>query len=226
VSVSLTTAGPSPLLLSVPVAVGYVPLGAVFGFLFVQAGGPWWLAIASSIWVYAGASQFMMIPMLSAGLSVGSIALATLVVNLRHVFYGLSLLHALPQHPIAKAYMVFGLTDETYSVLTTLPPETSTAQRVWLTLINQLWWVSGTAIGALLGSQAQTQLAGLDFALVALFAVLVVEQWRARSSPKPLWVALAAYPVAWLVAPQQALLLSIALSVGAAIMLDWISHER
>ena len=174
-SVSLTTAGPSPLLLSVPVAVGYVPLGAVFGFLFVQAGGPWWLAIASSIWVYAGASQFMMIPMLSAGLSVGSIALATLVVNLRHVFYGLSLLHALPQHPIARAYMVFGLTDETYSVLTTLPPETSTAQRVWLTLINQLWWVSGTAIGALLGSQAQTQLAGLDFALVALFAVLVVE---------------------------------------------------
>ena len=76
----------------------------------------------------------MMIPMLSAGLSVGSIALATLVVNLRHVFYGLSLLHALPQHPIARAYMVFGLTDETYSVLTTLPPETSTAQRVWLTL--------------------------------------------------------------------------------------------
>ena len=67
-------------------------------------------------------------------------------------------------------------------------------QRVWLTLINQMWWVSGTALGAVLGSQVQTQLAGLDFALVALFAVLVVEQWRARSSAKPLWVCAAQLP--------------------------------
>ncbi len=167
--------GRSPLLLSVPVAVGYVPLGAVFGFLFVQAGGAWWMAIASSVLIYAGASQFMMIPMLTAGLPIGSIALATLVVNLRHVFYGLSLLHLVPKNGLAKFYLIFGLTDETYSLLTTLPAETTPMQRVWLTLINQMWWVSGTALGAVLGSQVQTQLAGLDFALVALFAVLVVE---------------------------------------------------
>ena len=140
--------GRSPLLLSVPVAVGYVPLGAVFGFLFVQAGGAWWMAIASSVLIYAGASQFMMIPMLTAGLPIGSIALATLVVNLRHVFYGLSLLHLVPKNGLAKFYLIFGLTDETYSLLTTLPAETTPMQRVWLTLINQMWWVSGTALGA------------------------------------------------------------------------------
>ena len=218
--------GRSPLLLSVPVAVGYVPLGAVFGFLFVQAGGAWWMAIASSVLIYAGASQFMMIPMLTAGLPIGSIALATLVVNLRHVFYGLSLLHLVPKNRFAKFYLIFGLTDETYSLLTTLPAETTPMQRVWLTLINQMWWVSGTALGAVLGSQVQTQLAGLDFALVALFAVLVVEQWRARSSAKPLWVALLSYPVAWLIWPAHALLAAIGMSVVGAIWLDWITHGR
>ncbi|MDO7553004.1 MAG: AzlC family ABC transporter permease, partial [Burkholderiaceae bacterium] len=96
----------SPLLLSIPVAVGYIPLGTVFGFLFVQAGGAWWLAIASSLWVYAGAAQFMMIPMLVAGLPIPTIAAATFVINLRHVFYGLSLLQSLPRHPWAKSYMV------------------------------------------------------------------------------------------------------------------------
>jgi 4-azaleucine resistance transporter AzlC len=218
--------GRSPLLLSVPVAVGYVPLGAVFGFLFVQAGGAWWMAIASSVLIYAGASQFMMIPMLTAGLPIGSIALATLVVNLRHVFYGLSLLHLVPKNGLAKFYLIFGLTDETYSLITTLPAETTPMQRVWLTLINQMWWVSGTALGAVLGSQMQNQLAGLDFALVALFAVLVVEQWRARSSAKPLWVALLSYPVAWLMWPANALLAAIGMSVVAAIWLDWITHGR
>ena len=218
--------GRSPLLLSVPVAVGYVPLGTVFGFLFVQAGGAWWMAIASSVLIYAGASQFMMIPMLTAGLPIGSIALATLVVNLRHVFYGLSLLHLVPKNGLAKFYLIFGLTDETYSLLTTLPAETTPMQRVWLTLINQMWWVSGTVLGAVLGSQVQTQLAGLDFALVALFAVLVVEQWRARSSAKPLWVALLSYPVAWLIWPANALLAAIGMSVVAAIWLDWITHGR
>ena len=216
----------SPLLLSIPVAVGYIPLGTVFGFLFVQAGGAWWLAIASSLWVYAGAAQFMMIPMLVAGLPIPTIAAATFVINLRHVFYGLSLLQSLPRHPWAKSYMVFGLTDETYSVLTTLPPNTPAAARVWVTLINHVWWVIGTAIGALIGGHAETSLVGLDFALVALFAVLAVEQWRARSSAKPLWIAIASYPVALITWPAHALLVAIALCVLSAVLLDYLSHER
>lgn len=113
-----------PLLsLTLPVAMGYVPLGIVFGFLFVQAGGAWWLAVASSVLVFAGAAQYMMIPMLVAQLPVATIALATLVVNLRHVFYGLSLLQRFPASGPLRWYMVFALTDETYSVLTTLPPK-------------------------------------------------------------------------------------------------------
>lgn len=207
----------SVLSLSVPVAMGYVPLGMVFGFLFVQAGAPWWLALTASVLVFAGAAQFMMVPMLAMGLPVASIALATLVVNLRHVFYGLSLLHKLPSQPWARWYLVFALTDETYSVLTTLPAGTSTRQMVTVALLNQGWWVLGTLLGAVIGAQAQIALLGLDFALAALFAVLAVEQWRSADSAAPLWVAVLSYGAALAVMPQQALLIAIGLSVAAGL---------
>jgi len=199
--------------------MGYVPLGMVFGFLFVQAGAVWWLALLASVLVFAGAAQFMMVPMLAAGLPLTAIALATLVVNLRHIFYGLSLLDKLPKAALARWYLVFALTDETYSVLTTLPAGSSTRQMVLLALLNQGWWVLGTLLGALIGSQAQVPLVGLDFALAALFAVLAVEQWRSAHSAAPLWVALASYAAAQLLMPQQALLIAIALCVLAGMLL-------
>jgi 4-azaleucine resistance transporter AzlC len=207
------------LTLSVPVAMGYVPLGMVFGFLFVQAGAVWWLALVASVAVFAGAAQFMMVPMLASGLPVASIALATLVVNLRHIFYGLSLLDKLPQPRLARWYLVFALTDETYSVLTTLPAGTRTGQMVGVALLNQGWWGLGTLLGALIGSQAQVPLVGLDFALAALFAVLAVEQWRSAHSSKPLWVALVSYAGALMLWPAQALLLAIGLSLAAGALL-------
>jgi len=216
----------SVLGLSIPVAMGYVPLGMVFGFLFVQAGAAWWLAVTASVLVFAGAAQFMMVPMLAAGLPVAAIALATLVVNLRHIFYGLSLLDKLPHQPWARWYLVFALTDETYSVLTTLPAGTTTRQMVAVALLNQGWWVLGTLLGALIGTQAQVPLVGLDFALAALFAVLAVEQWRSAHNALPLWVALGSYALAQALMPQQALLISIALSVLAGLVLPKRSQSK
>lgn len=217
-SANSPTTNPSLLTLSLPVAMGYVPLGTVFGFLFVQAGAPWWLALVASCIVYAGAAQFMMVPMLAAGLPVLAIAGATLVVNLRHVFYGLSLLHRLPATALARWYLVFALTDETYSVLTTLPAGTSTRQMVGVALLNQGWWLLGTVLGAVIGAQAQVGWVGLDFALATLFAVLAVEQWRSAASSAPLWLALAAYALAHWLWPAQALLLAIALCVLAGLV--------
>jgi 4-azaleucine resistance transporter AzlC len=205
----------SVLSLTAPVAMGYIPLGMVFGFLFVQAGAAWWLAIVASVFVFAGASQYMMIPMVAAGLSVGTIALATLIVNLRHVFYGLSLLKKFPPGNLLRWYMVFALTDETYSVLTTIPESTSHKQMALVAFLNHMWWVLGTVIGAVIGAQAQLALTGLDFVLAALFAVLTVEQWRTKKTPAPLWVALAAYAVAYLLAVKHALVISIILSIVA-----------
>jgi len=201
--------------------MGYIPLGAVFGFLFIQAGGEGWMALLASLLVYAGASQYMMIPMLAAGLPIATIALATLVVNLRHVFYGLSLLDKLPTEKPLRWYLIFALTDETYSVLTTLPESTSRKQMVLIAFLNQCWWVLGTLAGVILGAQAKMTLAGLDFCLAALFAVLTVEQWRKRASSAPLWLALVSYALAYFIAPQHALVISIALSLSVSLLLQF-----
>jgi 4-azaleucine resistance transporter AzlC len=160
----------------------------------------------------------MMIPMIAAGLSVGTIAVATLIVNLRHVFYGLSLLNKFPQKKLLRWYMIFALTDETYSVLTTIPETSSHKNMALIALLNHFWWVLGTAIGAVIGAQAKIALAGLDFVLAALFAVLTVEQWRTKKSAAPLWVALAAYAAAYALAPKHALVISIALSIAAGML--------
>lgn len=217
-----TSAGSSGTLsvtaLTAPVAMGYIPLGMVFGFLFVQAGGDWFMAVLTSLVVYAGAAQYMMVPMVAAGMPVGTIALATLLVNLRHIFYGLSLLDTFPRSPLLRWYTAFALTDETYSVLTTLPRDTPPRRLALLALLNQCWWLLGTLLGAVIGTQARIPLEGLDFVLCALFAVLTVEQWRARSSPLPLWTAVVAYAVGSVVIPVHALVVAILLSiiVGAA----------
>ncbi|MFC4297212.1 AzlC family ABC transporter permease [Castellaniella hirudinis] len=204
--------------LTAPVAMGYVPLGAVFGFLFVQSGGSGWLAVASSLLIYAGAAQFMMVPMLYAGLPISAIVLATLVLNLRHVFYGLSLLNTLPARRLARWYSIFALTDETYAVLTALPAQARAPNMALISALNQGWWVLGTTLGAVLGSMAQVGLTGLDFVLAALFAVLAVEQWRARRDAVPIWIALAAYAIGCVLMPSQALAIAIALCLLAAAL--------
>ena len=206
------------LALTWPVAMGYVPLGMVFGFLFAQAGGAWWLAMTVSALVYAGAAQFTMIPMLAASMPPATIALAVAVVNLRHVFYGLSLLERVPAAGWRRWYLAFALTDETYSLLTTLRPDTGERAMVRIAAVNQGWWMLGTLLGALAGERATVPLVGLDFALAALFAVLAVEQWRARASATPLWVALLAYGVAGMLAPAHALALSILASIAAGLV--------
>lgn len=199
--------------LTAPVAMGYIPLGMVFGFLFVQAGASWVMALIASLVIYAGAAQYMMIPMLATGMPISAIALATLLVNLRHVFYGLSLLETFPKGRLLRWYTAFALTDETYSVLTTLPRDTPPQRMALLALLNQGWWVAGSLLGAIIGAQARVPLDGLDFVLCSLFAVLTVEQWRARQSALPLWTALVSYALATVLIPDHALVLAIVLSI-------------
>lgn len=206
-------------MLSLPVAMGYIPLGMVFGFLFVQAGASWWLAVTASLVVYAGASQFAMIPMLAAGLPLASLAIAALVINLRHMFYGLSLLKDRPENRFLRWYLVFALTDETYSVITASRPRPEPDRMAFLAAINQGWWTFGTLIGAGLGAQLPVSLNGLDFALAALFAILTAEQWRVSRSLAPIITALVSYGVCSLLIPSQALLASVVACVLVGLLM-------
>jgi 4-azaleucine resistance transporter AzlC len=215
---ALPVASLTPFSLSLPIATGYLPLGAVFGFLLIKAGAVWWLAPVISVFVYAGAAQYMAIPMMALGLSYGAIALATLVVNLRHVFYGLSMLGRMPRGRMARAYLVWALTDETYSVLSSLPRETPTGKLVWIAMLNHGWWILGSTLGAMIGAQAQVSLKGMDFSLAALFAVLAVEQWLGSRASRPMLIALCAYLLARCLFPSQALVVSIAVCVLAGVL--------
>lgn len=207
------------LSLSFPVAMGYVPLGAVYGFLLMQAGASWWLGPLSSLFVFAGAAQFMAVPMLAAGLPLMPIAVATLIINLRHIFYGLSLLQRMPRNPLAKGYVIWALSDENYSIISALPADAPAAQMVGLVALNHFWWVLGTVIGSVVGAQVGQAYAGIDFALTALFAVLTVEQWRAAGTLVPVVVAALAYFIALAILPSQALALGIGLSLIAGVVL-------
>ena len=132
---------------SIPVCMGYIPLGIVFGFLCVQAGASWWIPPISSVLIYGGAVQYMMIPMLAADMSVASIAFATAVVNLRHVFYGLSLLDRLHSAGWKKWLIAFLLTDETYSLITTEKKDAPIDRLVLIALFDYSWWILGSLIG-------------------------------------------------------------------------------
>lgn len=207
----------STVALTIPVAMGYVPLGAAFGFLVRQAGGDPALALAMSVVVYAGALQFLAIPLLMAGLPVAELAFVTLMTNLRHVFYGLSLRDRLPRGRLARAYAVFALTDETFSLVTSAGRAWDGRQVVMVAAINQLWWVAGTALGCVLGEAVPTGIAGMEFALTALFVVLTIEQAKVARRVFPFATAAVATAIAFAVAPGNLLFAAIALTLLAIL---------
>ncbi|WP_116475562.1 AzlC family ABC transporter permease [Zobellella maritima] len=166
--------------LTLPVMMGYLPLGAVFGVLWVDAGLSWYWAPLMSIIVYAGALQYLAVGMLAAGIGWLDLAVAALLVNFRHLFYGLSLYHLLPRGAVGHQYFIFGITDETYSLLSASGQVKDSRTALLVVLFNQSYWVMGTVIGMLLARGLPPGLQGLDFALTALFTVLAVEQIRAR----------------------------------------------
>ena len=176
---------------SIPVLLGYVTIGFGFGLLAVNSGYPWWFALLMSVFVYAGAAQYIGIGLFAAGASLAEIALVTLIVNLRHAAYGLSLIKTFGKHPRARPYLVFALTDETYALLSSAS-EKDRADGGFLLMVsgfNQLYWVLGTAIGALAGALIPYKIEGLNFALTAMFIVLAVEKALKLRKALPFLVA-------------------------------------
>jgi 4-azaleucine resistance transporter AzlC len=163
---------------SVPVLLGYVTIGFGFGLLAVNSGYPAWFALAMSVFVFAGAAQYIGIGLFVAGASIPEIAIITLVANIRHAVYGLSLIEPFAAHPRIRPYLVFALTDETYALISSVDDEKRRDGRflLFVSAFDQLYWVVGTALGALAGALIPYRIEGLGFALTAMFIVLGVEQ--------------------------------------------------
>lgn len=168
---------------SVPVMLGYVFLGIAFGLMLQDAGYHFLWAFAISVFVYAGSMQFVMVTLLSGGASLLYAAVMTFFINGRHIFYGFSFIERYQKMGKLYPYMVFSLTDETYSLLcrTDIPSQLDEGKvSFWISFLNHIYWIAGSIIGALAGQIISFNSAGIDFSMTALFVAIVVEQWEER----------------------------------------------
>ena len=164
---------------TIPVFLGYISCGIAFGLITINAGYPWWLAPAMGILIFAGTGQFLAVPLFAAGTPVLVILATELLLNIRHIVYGLPLINQFKGCRRTKPYLIYALTDETFSLLTTTEvPAGVKAEDYYfaVSILDQSYWVGGSLIGGLAGAMIPFDMTGVDFALTALFAVLSIDQ--------------------------------------------------
>lgn len=173
---------------TVPVLTGYLFIGTAFGVMFQEKGYNFLWAIVMSILVYAGSGQYLAVNFFAPGVNLLQVIFLEFMVNIRHIFYGLSLLERFSEMGKKKLYMIFSLTDETYSLffVTKIPKDVDEHKFMFaIALLDQLYWITGSAIGAIAGSVIPFDAAGIDFAMTALFVVIFVEQWMTSITHLP-----------------------------------------
>ncbi len=170
---------------TVPVMTGYLCLGMAFGVLMKTSGyGVIWSALMSMM-CFAGSMQFLTITLLTTVFDPVQAFFLALMVNARHIFYGLAVLDKYKGLGKVRAFLIFSLTDETFSLVSTLEPTEGVERRdfyFWISLLDYGYWVGGSILGGLLGGLLTFDTTGMDFALTALFAVLFLEQWKKREN--------------------------------------------
>ena len=174
---------------TIPVLTGYLALGFGFGIMLQAAGFPVWLAPVMSITMYAGAMQYVAVGLLSSGASLLTVGLTTFLVNARHLFYGISLLDKFKGTGKRTPYLIFALTDETYSLLCrdnpAIPAEKKKTYYFCICLFDHCYWISGCTLGAVTGSLVSFNSQGIDFVLTALFITIFIEQWQSSRNHSP-----------------------------------------
>ena len=180
----------SAFLDTLPVMTGYVFLGFGFGILMHKNGyGVLW-AGAMSLFIYAGSMQYVAISLLTSGADLLTAALTAFVVNARHLFYGISMVDSYKGTGKKKPYLIFALTDETYS-LVSKNPKPNHAYCLLVSLFDHAYWVGGTVLGSLVGSLLTMNYDGIEFVLTALFVTIFVEQWLSTKDHRPAIIGVA-----------------------------------
>jgi 4-azaleucine resistance transporter AzlC len=173
---------------TIPVLMGYLAIGMAFGLMLQSAGyGVLW-AFLMSLTIYAGSGQYLGVSLLAAGAPLTQVAFLTLMVNFRHLVYGLSMLEKFRGMGKRKLYMIFSLTDETYALLSSAKAPEGIDEHDYyfaISIMNQSYWIAGSVLGAVLGAALGFDTTGVDFAMTALFLVIAVGQWRAAGSHIP-----------------------------------------
>jgi len=179
--------------ITIPIMLGYVPLGIGFGLIMANAGYNAAWAFLSSVTIYSGTAQYMAADFLSHGAGLLEIILIIVVMNSRMMFYGLSFLERFNGMGLKKWYMIFSLTDETYAILCTAKAPDGIDEKNFMfciAFLNQSYWIIGGVIGALFGTVLRINITGVDFIMTALFVVLCVDQWERYKTHEAFWIGL------------------------------------
>jgi len=187
---------------TIPVLTGFVFLGMAYGILMSGRGFGWpWILLTSAV-VFAGALQFVGLSLLTSVFDPLYAFLIALSINARHLFYGISMLEKFSGTGKVKPYLIFGMCDETFSILCSTEPPPEVDRRAFVlavTLLNQSYWVLGSVAGGLIGPLLTFDTYGIDFVMTAFFVVIFLDQWRGRRNHSPALIGLGASAVSLLI---------------------------
>ena len=208
--------------LTVPILTGFLFLGAAYGILMGSKGYGLGWTVLTSVVVFAGSAQYLAVTFLTTVFNPVYALLMTIVINARHLFYGLSMLEKYRNTGKLKLYLIFGLVDETFSVVCSAEAPEGVNKNwfyFFVTILDHLYWVAGSAIGGLLGSIMSFNIKGLDFVLTALFVVIFVGQWRTRQNRLPAVIGVVCSAVCLLIFGQSQFIIPAMLAILAALTL-------
>lgn len=180
---------------TIPIMAGFLFLGITYGIYMNVSGFSIWYPMLMSLTIFAGSAEFVAVEMLLGAFHPLQALAVTLLINARHLFYGISMLDKYKNTGLKKLYLIYGMCDESFSINYTaaVPPD---VDRGWfmffVTLLNQLYWCTGATLGGALGSFIRFSTEGLDFVMVAMFVVIFLDQWRKDSRRFPALTGLAA----------------------------------
>lgn len=176
---------------TIPVLMGYLSIGIAFGLMLEAVGYNVIWSFFMSLTIYAGSGQYMGVELLRDGAALTSVAMLTLILNFRHLVYGLSMLEKFRGMGWRKLYMIFSLTDETYALLSSARvPERVDPHAYYfaIALLDHAYWILGSVIGSVAGALIQFDTTGIDFAMTALFIVIAVDQWKNYKEHLPVFL--------------------------------------
>lgn len=204
---------------TLPVMFGYIPLGMAYAILGVSLEIPAWFIALASVIVYAGSGQFLLVGLIGMGSNLLSIFIATFLLNLRHMFYAISLLSDISALKKGKIYAIFGLTDESFAVLKGMSIEPKNRDKIYFFVIffNQIYWVLGTILGILVGKNLKVNYSGIEFSLTALFVVLAIELFKNNANFKVLFLGILIGILGLIFVPQNYTLL-VCLCIGIVLL--------
>lgn len=178
---------------TIPIMVGYIVLSIGFGIYAKNAGISLIYIILMSVFVYAGSMQYVLVGLISSGVGLLTTALTTFMVNARHFFYGISMIDKYDGKDARNPYLMFSLTDETYSLVCSSHIEgiEDKTYYFYVSLFNQIYWIIGSILGSVLGSILTVSTEGIDFSMTALFITVFMEQWLSQKNHIPALTGLA-----------------------------------